>query len=169
MAAPALRAARLFVSASLVLGGFLLLIEARLVQDVPSGWAWIAVAAFVWSATLVVVLVLAAREPWPWTVPAAVLIGSMIAGVGWSHFDPAGHYVLGLLAPVVAVLTGVGLYRREPWAWPVALAIVAGIGPLFLAIVPLPAGAYLGALALFLVDALALLALAPEVFEKTPM
>jgi len=160
------RGLRAFVALSLVLGGIVLLLEARLIRETPPGWGWMFLAWAIWAGALGLVLGFGSRAGWPWTVLAVAFLGSMLAAVGWSHFDETGHYVLGLLAPTIAILAGFGLSRSQRWAWPVAFAIAAGVGPLFLSFAPLPDPAYLGAMALFVADALALLALAEETFRN---
>ena len=161
---------RFFVGGSLVFGALLLLVEARVFRDLPEGWAGIVVAAGAWSGALALLLALARRGSWNWRIPSAGFLLSLLLPVAWSHFDPTGHYVLGLLAPAVALGTGVGVVRGKRWAWPPGFAIAAGIGPLFLVIVPLPDAAYAAAFTLFVADALALLALTREFLggETTP-
>ena len=163
---PALRGLRWFVAASLLAGGVLLLVEARLVRESAPGREVLAATVAAWSALLAVVAILGIRRRLPWASVSAALLASLMAAVAWAHFDPAGHLVLGGLAPAVAVLAGVGIARSERWAWPVALAIAAGIGPLFLTFAPLPDAAYAGAIVIFLADALALLALGDTFFKK---
>lgn len=162
-----LRALRFFVSASLVLGGVLLLAEARVLRELPVGWEYVALSSGLWAAGMVVAVVSAVRLRWPWQAPAAAIIASLMAGVAWAHFDPTGHRVLSAFAPAVAVLTGVGIFLRHRWAWPVAFAISAGIGPLFLSFASLSSEAYAAAFALFLAISLALLALARSFLESS--
>ncbi len=157
------RVLRLFVAASLLLGGALLLAEARILRARPPGAEWTIAAVASWLAVLAL---FAIRSTWPWQVPAATLLASVLLAVAWSHFDLAGHLVVSGLTPGVALLTGVGIFLRRRWAWFVGFGLVAGIGPLFLAFAPLPDAAYAGAFALFVANALALLALADTYVGK---
>ena len=56
--------------------------------------------------------------------------------------------------------------RRQLWAWPVALASVVGFGPIVLVLATrLPAAAVVAGFVLFLIDAVALLAIHRSYFE----
>ncbi len=160
------RGLRAFVVVSLVLGALALLAGARIVWALPPGGAWIAVVAIVWSAGLAGSVLLASRSRGPWSVPAGLLIGSLMVAAVWARFDDAGHLVLSALTPVVALIAGIGALRRERWAWAAGLVLVAGFGPLFLTFAPFPPPVLVGAFAVFLADALALLALTESFLEK---
>src|SRR2546428_13400363 len=68
-------------------------------------------------------------------------------------------------AAIVAFGTGIGILRRQLWAWPVALASVDGFGPIVLVLVSqLPTAAVVAGFVLFLVDAVALLAIERSYF-----
>jgi len=67
---------------------------------------------------------------------------------------------------IVAFGTGLGILRRQLWAWPVAFANVVGFGPIVLLIAPVPAAVIAGGFVLFLVDVVALLAIHRTYFES---
>ncbi len=161
-----LRALRLFVAASLLLGGIALLAGARVVQEWATVPTWVVGLVVLWVAGLAALAGLERTRPVPWQAVAAAPILSLMLGVTWGSFDPTGHLVLSGLAPFVALLTGFSMLQRRRWAWPVAFASVTGFGPIVLLFAPLPQAAILGASALFLADAVALLALAESFFEK---
>ena len=93
-------------------------------------------------------------------LPASAWIVSVLLGILWARLDSAGHAFLSGYAAIVAFGTGIGILRRHLWAWPVALASVVGFGPIVLVLVAqLPTAAVVAGFALFLVDAVALLAI----------
>jgi len=145
-------ALRGFVVASLLGGGALLLAFARIVQVAAEPWVYL--TAILWAAVLVLLTMFRAGPP---VVPSASLIASLLFGIAWARVESNGHLVLSALGPTAAILAGIGMARGDPWAWPVALVLAAGIGPLFLTFVPLPTGAYAAAMALLVADAIALL------------
>lgn len=155
------RALRWFVGVSLVLGALVLLaggLQLGTLVGAPS--------AIVGLAALVAILLSAftattERRPWPAMAPAAAWIVAMLLAILWAHFDPLGpgHVFLSGFTAIVAFATGLGILARRLWAWPVALASVAGFGPLALVIAPLDSATVAAGFALFLADVFALLAL----------
>src|SRR5204862_7256181 len=103
----------------------------------------------------------AALEPGPRrpTWPAAAWIVVVLLSMLWAHFDAAGPAFLSGFAAIVAFGTGLGILRRQLWAWPVAFANVVGFGPIVLLIAAVAAAAIAGGVVLFLVDVVALLAI----------
>ena len=99
-------------------------------------------------------------------LPASAWIVSVLLGILWARLDAAGHSFLSGYAAIVAFGTGIGILRRQLWAWPVALASVVGFGPIVLVLATqLPASAVVAGFVLFLVDAVALLAIHRSYFE----
>jgi hypothetical protein len=150
----ALQELRAFLAASFLGGGILLLAFARILQAPVD--AQVAVLAVAWPASLAAV---ALHPRTHRALPASALLLSLLLGVGWAHVDPNGHLVLSALGPAAAILAGLGILLRREWAWPVAIVLASGIGPLFLAFAPLPLDAYVGAMVLFAADVVALLAI----------
>lgn len=161
------RALRWFVGVTLVFGGLALAAGARIFVDLPDLPSWTAPVVLAWIGALAVLTFVGVRLRWPWPIPASLLVLSLMAGVLWARFDPTGHDVLSGLAPFVAVATGVGMLLQERWAWPVAFASVTGFGPIILLFAPLPDAAVYGAFALFVLDAVVLLALLDAFFERS--
>src|SRR2546429_486497 len=91
------------------------------------------------------------------------------AGIrGPAGSDPAQRLsaFLSGYAAIVAFGTGIGILRRQLWAWPVALASVVGFGPIVLVLASqLPTAAVVAGFVLFLFDAVALLAVHRSYFE----
>ena len=81
------------------------------------------------------------------------------------HLDSAGHAFLSGYAAVVVFAAGVGILRRQLWAWPVALASVVGFGPIVLILAPLSSGAVAAGFVLFVADVMGLLVLHRSSFE----
>ena len=159
------RMVRVLVGLSLVAGAFLLLsggVQYGVFAAVP-GWAVALAGALGVALTLVTVF----TEGGPWTppVPAALWIGSVLGAMLWAHLDPAGHGFLAGYASIVALAIGIGLLRRQLWAWPVGLASVVGFGPIVLLLAPLPAALVVGGFVLFLVDVVGLLVIHRTYFE----
>ena len=165
------RILRWFVGLSLVLGGLALLAGAMGLLQAPTA-AGVGSELLVAAAVLVVVfLALWERSDawparWPWYIPAAFAVLLLMLGVLWAHVSlDEGHVFLSGFAPFVAFVTGLALLAKRPWAWPAAFASVTGFGPTVLLFAPLGLATDYGALALFMVDAVFLLALAPSAFE----
>lgn len=166
------RLLRWFVGLSLVLGAFALLAGAiglagtsrfSLLLD-----ALIAVAVLVFAFLAALERSEAWPVRWPWYIPAALPILLLMIGVVWAHETTTdGHLFLSGFAPFVAFVTGLAVVERRPWSWPVAFASVTGFGPTILLFAPLPASAVYGALVLFVVDAVFLLALVQKFFEPS--
>ena len=110
----------------------------------------------------------ASLEPGPRspTWPAAAWIVVVLLSMLWAHFDAAGHAFLSGFAAIVAFGTGLGILRRQLWAWPVAFANVVGFGPIVLLIAPIPATVVAAGFLLFLADTVGLLALHRSYFES---
>ena len=152
-----------FVGLSLVAGGIGLLVgglASGTLRDPPT-WAVLLVAT--WVVLLFLLAVVSVRRRWPWALPAGAFLGSFLILILWARLDPTGHTVLAGFAPYVAFGTGFGILYRHTWAWPVALASVSGFGPIVLLLAPLPDATVASGFVLFLLDAIALLAL-HEVF-----
>ncbi len=165
------RLLRWFVGLSLVLGAFALLAGAIGL----AGTTTFSVLLDVLIAAAVLVFgFLAALERsdawpvgWPWYVPAALPILLLMIAIVWARAAPEGHLFLSGFAPFVAFIAGLAVIERRPWAWPVAFASVTGFGPTILLFAPLSDVAIYGALVLFVVDALFLLALVQKFFEPS--
>jgi hypothetical protein len=165
------RILRWFVGLSLVLGAFALLAGAIGLAGTSSFSVWLDAAIAVAALVFVFLAALERSEAWPvrwpWYVPAAFPILLMMIGVVWAHAANDGHLFLSGFAPFVAFVTGLAVIERRPWAWPVAFASVTGFGPTILLFAPLSPAAIDGALVLFVVDAVFLLALAQKFFEPS--
>lgn len=164
------RILRWFVGLSLILGSFALLAGALLETGTGSDLgvdAGVAVGVIVFA-----LLAVAERSDvwparWPWFLPAAFPVVLLMVGVVWAHAANAGHLFLSGFTPFVAFLTGLAVLARRPWSWPAAFASVTGFGPTILLFAPLTLEAVYGALVLFVVDAVFLLALAEKFFEPS--
>ena len=97
--------------------------------------------------------------------PAAAWIITVLLAMLWAHVEDAGHAFLSGFAAIVAFGTGIGILRRQLWAWPVAFASVVGFGPIVLLIAPIPSGVTAVGFVLFLADTVGLLALHRSYFE----
>lgn len=165
------RGLRWFVGLSLVLGAFALLAGAiGLAGTTPFSLLLdllIAVAVLVFAFLAALERSEAWPVGWPWYVPAALPILLLMIGVVWAHDPNNGHLFLSGFAPFVAFITGLAVIERRPWAWPVAFGSVTGFGPTILLFAPLSAAAVDGALVLFVVDAVFLLALVQKFFEPS--
>ncbi len=167
------RLLRWFVGLSLVLGGLALLGGAMGLLQAPSP-ANLGIEVLVVVAVLVMVFLAALERSeawpvrWPWWTAAAFPVLLLMIGVAWAHVAiDQGHVFLSGFAPFVAFVTGLAVLERRPWSWPAAFASVTGFGPTILLFAPLPESAVYGALVLFLVDAVFLLALAQKFFEPS--
>lgn len=163
---------RWFVGVSLVLGSLALLAGAIGLQATSPSNVWLDLLIVIAVLAMAVLAALERSTEWPvsfpWYVPAALPILLLMIGVVWAHVsDPTGHLFLSGFAPFVAFLTGLGILTRRPWAWPVAFASVTGFGPTILLFAPLGLETVYGALVLFVVDAVFLLALAQSFFEPS--
>src|SRR5439155_83168 len=103
-----------------------------------------------------------ARSP---MAPAAAWIVSVLLAMLWAHVDPAGHAFLSGFAAIVAFGAGIGLLRRQLWAWPVAFASVIGFGPIALLLAPVGTDVLAAGFALFLADLVGLLMIHRTYFE----
>ncbi len=167
------RILRWFVGLSLILGAFALLAGAiGLAASNPSNAGLDVLIAV---AVLVMVFVAALERSeawpvrWPWFLPAALPILLLMGGVMWAHVANEGHLFLSGFAPFVAFLTGLAILEKRPWAWPVAFASVTGFGPTILLFAPLGLPTDYAAMALFMVDMVFLLALAPSAFQPSSL
>src|SRR5437867_13358091 len=123
------RAIRWFVGLSLLAGGLLLLAGA--VQfGTLGGPIWVIPLSGVVAAVLSILTGATEGGPRSPILPASAWIVSVLLGILWGRLDSAGHAVLRGYAALVAVGTGMGILRRQLWAWPVALASVVGFGPI---------------------------------------
>ena len=165
------RVLRWFVGLSLVLGAFALLAGAIGLAGTSTFSA--ALDALIAVAALVFVFLAALERSdawpvrWPWYLPAALPILLLMIGVVWAHTANDGHLFLSGFAPFVAFVTGLAVIQRRPWSWPVAFASVTGFGPTILLFAPLTPETVYGALVLFVVDAVFLLALVTKFFEPS--
>lgn len=158
------RALRWFVGLSLVVGAFVLL---------AGGLQFGTLAAPTWVFLLIGVLsVILSIFTLTWEggtgspmAPAAAWIGTVLLAMLWASLDPLGHSFLGGFAVVVAFATGIGILRRDLWAWPVAFASVVGFGPIVLLIAPMGIGVRAAGFALYFADVLALLGIHRTYFE----
>jgi len=155
---------RWFIGLSLLVGGLVLLAGA-IQFGTLSGPVWVIPLAGLVAAALAVITAAAEGGPRSPIVPASAWIVSVLLGILWARLDSAGHAFLSGYAAIVAFGTGVGILRRQLWAWPVAFASVVGFGPIVLVLAPLPAEVVVAGFVLFLVDAVALLALQRSYFE----
>ena len=166
------RLLRWFVGLSLVLGAFALLAGAIGLASTAS--FSLALDVLIAVAALVTVFLAALERSeawpvrWPWYIPAALPILLLMVGVVWAHEAEDGHLFLSGFAPFVAFITGLAFIQRRAWGWPVAFASVTGFGPTILLFAPLPTAAVYGALVLFVIDAVFLLALVQKFFEPSP-
>ena len=153
------RALRWFVGLSLLAGGLVILAGA--VQfGTLGGPIWVIPLAGVVAAGLSILTGATEGGPRSPILPASAWIVSVLLGILWARLDSAGHAFLSGYAAIVAFGTGIGILRRQLWAWPVALASVVGFGPIVLVLVTqLPTAAVVAGFILFLVDAVALLAI----------
>src|SRR5207249_4866725 len=153
------RALRWFIGLSLLLGGLIPLAGA--VQfGTLGGPVWVIPLAGVVAAALAFLTAAAEGGPRSPILPASAWIVSVLLGILWARLDSAGHAFLSGYAAIVAFGTGIGILRRQLWAWPVALASVVGFGPIVLVLATqLPTAAVVAGFVLFLVDAVALLAI----------
>ncbi len=162
---------RWFVGLSLVIGSFALLAGAiGVFSSAPSDLvvdAVIAVAVLAFAFLVVYERSEAWPIRWPWYVPAAFPVVLLMVSIVWAAAGEGGHLFLSGFAPFVAFLGGLGIVSRRPWSWPVAFASVTGFGPTILLFAPLPKEAVYGALALFVIDAIFLLALVRTYFEPS--
>lgn len=161
------RLVRWFVGLSLILGAFVLLagaIQSRTLVGAPN---WVVPLAGVVAAVLAIFTVIEEGGPRTPMGPAAAWIASVLLAMLWSTLDStgSGHVFLSGYAAIVAFATGIGILRRQLWAWPVALASVVGFGPIVLVIAPLPTASVVAGFALFLVDVFGLLALHRSYYE----
>lgn len=166
------RLLRWFVGLTLVFGAIALLAGAIGLQATVPSNPWLDLLVAIAVLAMVVLAALERSTAWPpsfpWYVPAALPILLLMVGVVWAHVaDPIGHLFLSGFAPFVAFLTGLAVLERRPWAWPVAFASVTGFGPTILLFAPLDAATFYGALVLFVVDAVFLLALVQKFFEPS--
>jgi hypothetical protein len=151
---------RWFVGLSLLLGGIILLAGAAQFGTFTGAPAWIILLAALVSVGLAVLTSIEERGPRSPMVPAAAWILSVLFAMLWARLHPYGHVFLSGYAAVVAFGTGLGILRRQLWAWPVALASVVGFGPIVLLLIPsLSGGAVAAAFVLFAADVIALLAI----------
>jgi len=153
------RVIRWFVGLSLLLGGLVLLSEALAFGTLQAAPLWAVLIAGVAAAILAVFTAIeegGGRSP---MAPAAAWIVFVLLAMLWAHVDPAGHAVLSGFAAIVAFGTGIGILRRQLWAWPVAFASVVGFGPIVLLIAPVGTGVLAVGFALFIADLIALLAM----------
>jgi len=153
-------ALRWFVGLSLVAGSLALLAGAIQLGQIAGASPWVALSAGLLAIVLCLVSIAADRRPWPAMAPAAGWILSVMLAILWAHFDPVGHAFLSGYASLVAFATGIGFLRRRIWAWPVAFASAAGFGPIVLVLAMLPTAVVAAGFALFVLDVVALLALA---------
>src|SRR5206468_11952295 len=90
---------------------------------------------------------------------------SVRGGRLWAHVEEGGHALRGGFGGMVGFGTGIGILRRQLWAWPVAFASVVGFGPIVLLIAPIPSGVIAVGFVLFVADTVGLLALHRSYFE----
>ena len=159
-------ALRWFVGLSLVAGSLALLAGAIQYGRIAVASPWVALLAGVLAIALCLVSIAADRRPWPAMAPAAGWIVSVMLAILWAHLDPVGHAFLSGYASLVAFATGIGFLRRRIWAWPVAFASAAGFGPIVLVLAMLPTAIVAAGFALFVVDVVALLALARNYLQQ---
>ena len=161
------RLLRWFVGLSLLVGGLVLLAGA-IQFGTLGGPVWVIPLAGLVAAGLAVVTAAAEGGPRSPIVPASAWIVSVLLGIVWVRLDPLGpgHAFLSGYAAIVAFGTGIGILRRQLWAWPVALASVVGFGPVVLVLaVQLSPPSVAAGFTLFVLDAVALLAIHRSYFE----
>ena len=159
------RAVRGFVGASLLVGGVALLAGAVQFGTLVSAPGWVFPLAGLLAVLLALLTATTERGPWSPMVPAAAWIVSVLGAMLWAHVDSAGHAFLSGYAAIVAFATGIGIVRRQLWAWPVAFASVVGFGPIVLLIAPVSTAVVAGGFVLFLADVVGLLAIHRSYFE----
>src|SRR5206468_2642413 len=125
------RAIRWFVGLSLLAGGLLLLAGAVLFGTL-GGPIWVIPLAGVVAAVLAILTAAAEGGPRSPILPASAWIVSVLLGILWARLDSAGHAFLSGYAAIVAFGPAIGIWRRQLWAWPVALASVVGFGRIVL-------------------------------------
>ena len=155
---------RWFIGLSLLVGGLVLLAGA-IQFGTLGGPGWVIPLAGLIAAILAVITAAEEGGPRSPVVPASAWIVSVLLGILWARLDSAGHVFLSGYAAVVAFAAGIGILRRQLWAWPVALASVAGFGPIVLILAPLSSGAVASGFVLFLADVVGLLLLHRSYFE----
>ena len=159
------RILRWFVGLSLVLGGFVLLAGGLQFGTLAGASPWVLLLAAAVAVSLAIFTATWEGGIGSPMAPAAAWMGSVLLAMLWSSLDPSGHGFLSGYTPVVAFATGVGILRRQLWAWPVALASVVGFGPIVLLIAPVGNTALSAGFALFLADLVGLLAIHRKYFE----
>src|SRR5712691_11468988 len=159
------RALRWFVGLSLLAGGLVLLAGA-IQFGTLGGPIWVIPLAGVVAAVLAILTAAAEGGPRSPILPASAWIVSVLVGILWARLDSAGHAFLSGYAAIVAFGTGIGILRRQLWAWPVALASVVGFGPIVLVLASqLPTAAVVVGFVLFLVVSVARLGIHRSYFE----
>jgi hypothetical protein len=149
----------------LVAGAFVLLGGAIQYGSFAGAPFWVFAIAAVVAVLLSLFTAMVESGPRSPTWPAAAWIVTVLLAMLWAHADPAGHAFLSGFAALVAFGTGIGILRRQLWAWPVAFASVVGFGPIVLLIAPLGIATVAAGFVLFLADAVALLAIHRAYFE----
>src|SRR3989442_12811121 len=153
------------IGLSLLGGGVALLAGAAGFGRLAGASWWVIPLAGLVAAILAVLTAAAERGPWTPIIPAAAWIVSGRAAILWAHLDLMnGHPFLSGYASIVAFATGLGVLRRQLWAWPVGFASVVGFGPIVLILAPLAAGAVAPGFVLFPAGELALLAVQRSYF-----
>src|SRR2546422_1717439 len=159
------RAIRWFVGLSLLPGGLVPLAGA-IQFGTLGGPIWVPPLAGAVATALAILTGATEGGPRSPILPASAWIVSVLLGILWARLDSAGHAFLSGYAAIVAFGTGIGILRRQLWAWPVALASVVGFGPIVLVLVTqLPTAAVVAGFIFFLVDAVALLAIHRSYFR----
>ena len=159
------RLVRWFVGLSLLVGGLVLLAGA-IQFGTLGGPIWVIPLAGVVAAALAVITAAAEGGPRSPLIPASAWIVSVLLGILWARLDSTGHAFLSGYAAIVAFGTGIGILRRQLWAWPVALASVVGFGPIVLVLATqLSPASVVAGFVLFLLDGIALLAIHRSYFE----
>src|SRR2546428_6866491 len=133
---------RWFIGLSLLAGGVGLLAgAAKFGRRAGASW-WVIPLAGLVAAILAVITAAAERGPWTPILPATAWIVSVLAAILWAHLDLMnGHPFLSGYASIVAFATGLGVLRRQLWAWPDGLASVLGLGPIVLILPSSPGSA----------------------------
>jgi len=153
------RLLRWFVGLSLLVGGLVLLAGA-IQFGTLGGPIWVIPLAGVVAAALAIITASAEVGPRSPLIPASAWIVSVLLGILWARLDSTGHAFLSGYAAIVAFGTGIGILRRQLWAWPVALASVVGFGPIVLVLATqLSPASVVAGFVLFVLDAVALLAI----------
>ena len=160
------RLTRWFVGLSLLLGGLVLLAEAVAFGTLQTAPPWAVLLAGLVAAILAAFTAIEEDGRLSPLAPAAAWIVSVLLAMLWARVDPAGHAFLSGFAAIVAFGTGIGILRRQLWAWPVAFASVVGFGPIVLLIAPIPSGVVAAGFLLFLADTVGLLVLHRSYFES---